>query len=368
MYIPIIKTGEAEIRAISKLTPSMLKFMRPIIELTRGRQKTTNEGERKMISYPFTNRLEKVKEYLEGQTVFLDLTTDESLLSSEVYQLYKPDNGYENWRSFVNANIGENGFGKVIPAILFNWEDKEFNSNFRKQIELLGKEHREVMYRSSIQTKDCYDELPLILKYLPEGCDLWIILDGGYLQAAVVDLAYKRCMTRIQNIQKILKDHKDHNAHFVVAATSYPERAHDYGDENPIVFTNTEVKLHEKLKTDFPDLYYGDYAGTNPIRKDLVVMARGWIPKIDISLMNTTKVYWRRRPKGVTEYKATYVMVAENVVNDPEFPIKLQGQWGIDEIVRCADGDVPSSAPGFWISVRMYNHMYQQLIRLRFIR
>lgn len=366
MYIPIIKTGEAEIRAISKLTPSMLKFMRPIIELTRGRQKTMTEGERKIISYPFKNRLAKVKEYLEGQTVFLDLTTDESLLSSEVYQLYEPDNGYENWRSFVNANIGENGFGKVIPAILFNWEDEEFDSNFRKQIELLGKEHGEVMYRSSIQTKDCYDELPLILKCLPERCDLWIILDGGYLQDAAVALAYERCMKRIQNIRsRVLKGR---NAHFVVVATSYPERVHDYGNGNPILITNAEVKLHEALKTDFPDLYYGDYAATNPIRKDLVVMARGWIPKIDISLVNKTKVYWRRRPKGTTEYKTTYIMVAEDVVNDPEFPIELRGQWGIDEIVRCADGDVPSSAPGFWISVRMYNHMYQQLIRLGFIR
>lgn len=366
MYIPIIKTGEAEIRAISKLPPSMLKFMRPIIELTRGRQKTMTEGERKIISYPFINRLAKVKEYLAGQTVFLDLTTDESLLSSEVYQLYEPDNGYENWRSFVNADIGENGFGKVIPAVLFNWDDEEFNHNFRKQVELLGEKHGEVMYRSSIQTKDCYDELPLILKYLPEKCDLWIILDGGYLQDAAVDLAYQRCTKRIQNIQSEIL--KGRNANFVVVATSYPERVHDYSDGNPIFITNAEVKLHEALKTGFPDLYYGDYAGINPIRKDLVVMARGWIPKIDIPLEDKTMVYWRRRPTGTTEYRTTYIMVAEDVVNDPEFPIELRGQWGIDEIVRCADGDVSSSVPGFWISVRMYNHMYQQLIRLGFIR
>jgi hypothetical protein len=366
MYIPIIKTGEAEIRAMSKLSPSMLKFMRPIIELTRGRLKTMTEGEKKIISYPFSNRLTQIKEYLKGQTVFLDLTTDESLLSNEVYQLYEPNNGYENWRSFVNNNIGEDGFSKIIPAILFNWDDVEFDSNFSKQVELLGNNHQEVMYRSSIQTKDCYDELPMILNYLPKECVLWIILDGGYLQDAAVDLAYERCMKRIQNIQNNIL--KDRNAHFVVAATSYPERAHDYGDGNPILITNAEVKLHEKLKTCFRSLHYGDYAGINPIRKDLVVMARGWIPKIDIPLVHKTKVYWRRRAKGTTEYKTTYIMVAEDVVNDPEFPIQLREQWGINEIVRCADGDVPSSAPGFWISVRMYNHMYQQLIRLGHIK
>ena len=44
MYIPIIKTGESEIRAMSNLTPTMLKDIIPIIELTRGRQKTRTDG------------------------------------------------------------------------------------------------------------------------------------------------------------------------------------------------------------------------------------------------------------------------------------------------------------------------------------
>ena len=366
MYIPIIKTGDAEIRAISKLTPSMLKDIRPIVELTRGRQKTMTVGEKKVISYPFEKRFSKVRECLNSQTIFLDLTADESLLSDEVYQLYVADNGYENWRNFVNDNVGENGFGKIIPAILFNWDDIDFEKNFKIQVESLGKECREVMYRTSIQAKDCYDELPLILKYLPAECDLWIVLDGEYLQDAAVDLAYSRCKKRIQNIKSFILN--GHDAHFVIAATSYPERVYDYGVGNPILIPNAEVKLYEKLCVDFPDIYYGDYAGANPIRKDMVVMARGWIPKIDIPLHNITKVYWKRRPKGTTEYKRTYVMVAEDVINDCDFPIILRGEWGIDEIIRCADGDVSSSSPGFWISVRMYNHMSQQLMRLRQFR
>lgn len=366
MYIPIIKTGEAEIRAISKLTPTMLKDMMPIIEITRGRQKTKMEGIKKIVSYPFENRLLKVKEYLNGKTVFLDLTTDESLLSNEVFQLYDPQNGYENWRHYINSCIGEKGFASVIPAILFNWEDPNFDSNFRMQVKLLGNKYSHIMYRSSLQTKDCYDELPLILKYLHQDCGLWIILDGGYIQDSAVTLAYNRCRKRIQNIRNIIL--KGRNANFVIVATSYPERALGYDDGNPIIISNAEVKLHDFLHIDFPDLYYGDYAGTNPIRKDMVTMARGWIPKIDIPLINKTKVYWRRRPKGTTEYKHTYVMVAEDVVNDPEFPTSLHREWGINEILRCADGDVPSSAPSFWISVRMYNHINQQLMRLKSIK
>lgn len=133
---------------------------------------------------------------------------------------------------------------------------------------------------------------------------------------------------------------------------------------NPIIITHSEVKLYEKLKVDVPEIVYGDYAGTNPIRKDLVVMARGWIPRIDIPLIHKTKVYWKRRPKGVTEYKGTYASVALATVNDSEFPNSLRGWWGIDEIANCADGYVTSCAPNFWISVRMFNHIYTQLVRI----
>ena len=362
MYIPIIKTGEAEIKASEKLTPGMLDRITPIIELTRGRQKTTKQVNDKIVTYPFDKRLAKMKEAFKGRTVFFDLTTDENLLSNEVHALYHFANGYEKWRSFVKDNVGENGFGRIIPSILLNWDDDDFEANFGLQVKELANSCGAVMYRSAIQTKDCYDELPLLLKYLPEGCELWIVLDGGYLQDSAVELAYNRCKKRIQNIKDRILNGR--SAKFVVASTSYPERVFDYGEGNPIVISHSEVNLYNRLKTDYSDVVYGDYAGINPIRQDLVVMARGWIPRIDIPLIYKTKVYWKRRPKGTTEYKGTYVSVAEDTVSDAEFPTVLRGKWGIDEIVKCAEGEVTSCAPNFWISVRMFNHIYTQLIRL----
>lgn len=362
MYIPIIKTGEAEIKAVEQLTTEMLDQITPIIELTRGRQKTLKMGDDKIVTFPFDKRFARVKEVFKGRTIFLDLTSDDGLLSNEVYELYSFENGYKKWCDFVKDNTGEKKFGKVIPSVLFNWSDNEFENNFSQQVNTLADNCGALMYRSSIQTKDCYDELPIILNYLPKECELWIVLDGGYLQDSVVELAYNRCKKRIQNIkEKILGDKK---AQFVIAATSYPERVLDYGNDNPIVFYHSEVKIHRKLKTDFPEIAYGDYAGTNPIRKDLIVMARGWIPRIDIPLKDKTKVYWKRRPQGVTEYKGTYISVSMDVVADPEFSLLQGNTWGVGEILSCADGSVPSCAPAFWISVRMFNHIHEQLIRL----
>lgn len=362
MYIPIIKTGEAEIKAAEKLTPLMLDRITPIIELTRGRQKTTKLGNDKVITYPFDKRLSKMKEAFKGRTVFFDLTADESLLSDEVYALYDYANGYEKWRSFVEENVGEESFGRIIPSVLFNWEDEDFAQNFSLQVKGLAASCGAVMYRSSIQTKDCYDDLPLLMEDLPQECELWIVLDGGYLQDSAVELAYNRCRKRIKNIkERILGERK---AHFVVASTSYPESVFDYGEDNPIIISHSEVKLYDKLKEDYPQIVYGDYAGINPIRKDLVVMARGWIPRIDIPLKYKTKVFWKRRPKGTTEYRGTYIRVAEEVVSDRAFPASLGTEWGFSEIISCANGYVSSCAPNFWISVRMFNHIYAQLVRL----
>lgn len=362
MYIPIIKTGEAEIKAMENLSSGMLNRIIPLLELTRGRQKTTKVGKDKVVTYPFEKRLIKLKKVFQGRTVFFDLTADEGLLSHEVYNLYEYENGYENWRNFVKDNVGENGFGRIIPSVLLNWDDVDFETNFELQVRGLAETCSSLMYRSSLQTKDCYDELPLLMRYLPEECDLWIVLDGGYLQDSAVGLAYNRCKKRIQNIKDRILCGRE--AHFVVASTSYPESVFDYGEGNPIVVTHSEVKLYEQLKRDYPEIVYSDYAGTNPIRKDLVVMARGWIPRIDIPLMQKTKVYWKRRPKGTTEYRGTYIGVANDAMNDVEFPSRLKGTWGIDEIVNCADGYVTSCAPNFWISVRMFNHIYTQLIRV----
>jgi hypothetical protein len=96
-------------------------------------------------------------------------------------------------------------------------------------------------------------------------------------------------------------------------------------------------------------------------------MARGWIPRIDTPLPEEIYYYRQRRPKGTSEYSATYNEVARKVINDPRFPISLTDNWGIQQITNCAEGDSPASNPSFWISVRMNIHLEQQVRRLNLL-
>lgn len=92
-------------------------------------------------------------------------------------------------------------------------------------------------------------------------------------------------------------------------------------------------------------------------------MARGWIPRIDIPLEDRIYYIRQRRPKGVSKYAPTYSDVARQIIRTTNFPW-LKDNWGIAQIINCAEGAAPSSSPSFWISVRMCIHLEQQCKRI----
>ena len=62
-YWIIVKTGEAEIRALENVSLNILSHTLPLIEITRGRKVTKDNVE----TYPFDKRLSKIKGIFKGQ-------------------------------------------------------------------------------------------------------------------------------------------------------------------------------------------------------------------------------------------------------------------------------------------------------------
>lgn len=143
-YWIIIKTGEAEIRALENVPKDILSNTLPLIEITRGRKVTKNKIE----TYPFDKRLSKLKDIYKGQTIAIDVTSEESLSSPEVDYLYSPDSGYKNWVNFLIQLKNENVFERIIPTVLFNFEDDNFEENITKQIQELASNFKTILYRS----------------------------------------------------------------------------------------------------------------------------------------------------------------------------------------------------------------------------
>jgi hypothetical protein len=354
-YSVIIKTGEAEIRAIENTEKSVLNQIFPLIEITRGR-KVKNDID----PYPFDKRLTKLKESFAGQTVAFDLTSDDALSSPKIDELYDYANGYQNWIDFLLQIKAENTFKEIVPTILLNTEDENFNDNLLLQVRNIKKNFSSILYRNSILDENCYDDFELLKNEL-QGINLHIMIDCEYTPQASQNNFAEKTIARIQNIKSILTNI---DVKFIVTATSFPNKVTDLGDVDSDTFNLSEIQIHKAVCDKILNVIYGDYASINPKRNDTIIMAHGWVPRIDVALQDSTFYYKKRRPQGISAYAATYTQVAQEVVRDNRFPIDLGNNWGVQQIITCAKGGAPSSTPRFWIAVRMNIHIAQQVKRL----
>lgn len=356
-YVLIVRTAEAECRAITSTSKTTLENITPLIEITRGRKKTIKLEEGKPYSiYPFDNRLNKLKKSFKGQEVIIDVTSDEALSSAETDQFFEYDGGYKKWVDFLISLKEENVFSDIIPSLLLSFDDPDFEDNFVLEIKSLEKISGALLYRSGIDYDDCYDDIDIIMKAKQPSTKLYVIVDCEYVPQAMLSNVSEKAQARITN----LRNAYDSGIDIIIAGTSFPNNVTEIGDTERDVFKISETFLYNDcLKID-DNIIYGDYGSINPIRNDNIVMARGWIPRIDVALSDSYFYYKKRRDGN--SYEETYRMVARKVVDDPLFPRDLKC-WGIDQIMISQRIPV-SLIPSFWISVRMNIHIEQQLRRI----
>jgi hypothetical protein len=354
-YSVIIKTGEAEIRAIENTEKSILEQIFPLIEITRGR-KVKNDID----PYPFDKRLDKLKNSFAGQVVAFDLTSDSALSSPKIEELYDPTNGYQKWIDFLVQINDKKVFQEIVPTILVNTEDEKFNENLLLQVQALKQHFSSILYRNSIVDENCYDDF-VLLKNEFRDTNLYIMIDCEYTPQASHNNFAEKSIARINNIKSVLTDI---DANFIITATSFPNNVSDFGDVDTDTFTLSEIQIYEAVCKKIKNIIYGDYASINPKRNDTVTMTRGWIPRIDVALQDSIYYYKKRRPTGISSYSSTYTQVAKSVIKDDRFPEDMAKHWGILQIKNCARGNAPSSIPRFWVAVRMNIHIVQQVKRL----
>ena len=70
-YYLVVKTGQAEVKAVENTARESLELLTPIIELTRGRKKMVDKVE----THPFDTRLERLKKAFQGMDIVMDVTS-----------------------------------------------------------------------------------------------------------------------------------------------------------------------------------------------------------------------------------------------------------------------------------------------------
>ena len=209
--------------------------------------------------------------------------------------LYSPDSGYKNWINFLIQLKNENVFERIIPAVLFNFEDDNFEENITKQIQELASNFNTILYRSDISDENCYDDIELINNNITNN-NLKIIIDCGYVPQASYQNVANKCIARINNLKSIITL----PCEYIAASTSFPNNVRDLGDLESDTFSISEIDIYNIILQTHKDVIYADYASINPVRNDTITMARGWIPKIDVPLDKTIFYY---KKEGLKEFR-----------------------------------------------------------------
>lgn len=363
-YFLVVKTADAEMKALENTDQTVMKGIVPIIELTRGRklpskEKDPEKKKKEIPHYPYDKRLDKICDILKGKHVIFDLTSDEALSSVEIKELYEPDEGYKKWLSLLTELKEKDCFSSITPCIIINANDEQLDENLVKEVDSMTQMFDSIAYRSDIFDDNCYDDIEIIKPHL-NGKQLVVIVDCSYVVQASISDYVKKVQARVTNLKKIVPS----DTVIIVSATSFPRNISDLGDDAHDKFILSEVEIWKQLKTNGISVAYSDYGSINPIRNDTIVMAHGWIPRIDVALEDLIFYYRERRPDKTMDYAPQYTKVAQYVVKDPEFPKDMDWNWGIKQIRNCAAGSRPGSSPSFWIAVRMNIHIAQQVKRL----
>lgn len=376
-YFLLFKTAQAETRCWKHFEHPRKRNITPIIELTRGRKKPKmGQGvpEDKWAQTPgifdYQKNIETaVKDFAESGHTILDVTREPSLMCAELSEITISDNGYDKWQQFC-SDMRQKGLKNLIPTILVNPSDnesiEEYKSNIRVQLNKIMDNFGAVAYRASIlhDTEFFYDLALLasdINSHVSRGRRFILIIDHEFIRTGTGIIHALRTSQVIQRIRTLTP-----KIEIVILATSFPSNVTDLGGPEQGIFTTEESYLYDEVRrqiNDNEDIYYGDYGSINPVRNDLVIARGGWRPRIDYPTNDRRIFYYREKREGST-YASHYTSVAKQVKEDSKFD-DLPLSWGVKQIRAAAAGQVPSSSPSFWISVRMEIFLHRQ-VRHRF--
>lgn len=361
-YIPIIKTGEAELRALKFISAEIKNFILPLFELTKGRKKPkTEEGS-------IENNLKFLENNFKEYPFILDITTDDNLINSEIESFLSSEDNYKKWVEFCLSLKSK--FSKFYPTVVVV-EEEDYESYIDKltiQMQTLSNNFDYIVLRAQNETiaKNLIIDLNNIIKkgFVKNIEDkLIFIIDYRYINDVnkSVDIASGLCSVLYKiGIKNI-----------VLSSTSFPKTVSEYmGTDDYKDFQMKEFIFYQNIKNKLNNkninLIYSDYATANPVRNDNVIFARGWIPRIDIpSLDKAIHCIRKRREKNQT-YADVYEQIASKIITKDYFQHITKNNfkcWGLDEIINASNGNVGGSSPRYWISVRIniYLSILQQL-------
>lgn len=346
-YVPVIKTADAEVRALENLAESVKDGIAPLFEFTRSRKST------KMTEGDIHRRVKCIAETFSDRLCFFDLTTDPNLSNDQIKDLQRNTGGYRNWTDFLLAKKKE--FSKIIPTLQGSDEnvadEAEHYRLLKQEIKVLADNFDTILYRFPLGYDFLDKDLEEIQKTIPFSRVVCLI-DAEYIPKDKSGIYAANALSVVKQLLKISP------SAVVVAGTSFPQKP-KYGGEEVGRMALEEKLLYQGVAKTEKGVVYGDYATIHPSRNDQSG-GNGWVPRIDMPTNEELFYYRYRKEQSEETYAPAYERAARKVVATTDYRAvakQLKGCWGVEQIKAASEGLPPGLSPSFWISVRMNIHM-----------
>lgn len=330
-YLPVLRTSDAELRALKFLSDEVKSKIIPVFELTRSRKtKTSPDGSVSL-------RIKQVVEIYGRNRFILDVSTESDLINNEIISFFDQTNGYQNWVSFLSSILEV----PIIPCALY--EEDGSKANFCDQVRSLVSRFGYICIRGSATESDLLRQLIIWAREV--ASDEQIIVGGSLYFIPQGMLPNYELLA-----QRFVEDVVANNRPLMVfvSSSAYPKYVVEspYGNDVEGSFDALEIDLTEFLQSSFPNInmVHSDYASVHPIRYNTI--ARGWVPRVDAV---TERKYQFKRYR---DSDGGYLRAAREIYNRTRN--SLVDCWGTSQIVDAAvNNRLAGRSPSFWISVRI---------------
>jgi hypothetical protein len=371
-YVLMLRTSTVEMKSWDELYSHDKEKILPLIELTRGsfkRGAKNRLGEKYLdIDYRIEQEnifeIDKNIEYLQNivsnQKSFVDITKNKTLQAFEINNIFVQNNEFEKWIDFLKKLGNDNNIIPVLQGGYLNFNEDnskshEYVGNYRKQFEFLSKKYTSLAYRFYIRNSSMIEnyliELSIIIKNIKDYLEksdnqFYLIVDYGDIK---LDIDYSFELLKKINIVEDFINNISNKIKIIILSNSYVKN--DVEGPSKIL----EIELFKKiiqLYKNYDDLFiYGDYGSISKFRNDDIIMARGWIPKVEFAFDKS--IYTIKQKRGDNDYETAYKIIGDRLKIEylQEFN-KIVDSWGKCILDELKQGKVIQKNPGFYISVR----------------
>ncbi|MBK0091357.1 beta family protein [Erwinia sp. S59] len=337
VYFPLLKTRDAELKAVSKFKSEDFDNVLPIYELTKSRKtKVAPDGD-------IHRKMAVIKEVQGDRPFILDVTSNDKYMNYQLEQLLDESNSFYEWQYFINLYSELN----IIPMIhVYDEDDFTQVSGF---VKAMSESKDYLAVRLPYYLDDYKKFLAPIYNSLSGNCKLYVILDGEQVakgKSEVITDGFIFACTELEEFEKKIEA-------IITVCTSFPLSPAAEGNDDCGEFSIVEEEIFQNVSSEF-SVKYGDYASINI--QQVEIKGGTFVPRIDICLENEFMYKRYRRNAG------SYILCAKKMIEDDRY--EPLGVWADEEINSAAKGEPSGISPSFWIAVRM-NYYMTSRTRLR---